>query len=99
MARWCGEAGAGLFIAGVRRFGEIFLVGLAGEGGALAGLWWPAGIPDAGRRDGSCRATRWLGRGVGRPRWQLSSMRSGGGLRQCGRRDGRGGAELDWRWS
>jgi hypothetical protein len=50
-------SGAGLLIAGVRRFGgEIFVLV-----GALAGPWWPAGIPVAGRWDGSCRVTRWLG--------------------------------------
>jgi hypothetical protein len=65
VARWCGEAGSGLFIAGVRRFGEIFPAGLAGEGGALAGPWWPAGIPVAGRQHGSCRVMRRLGRGGG----------------------------------
>jgi hypothetical protein len=65
MAWWCGEGGAGLFIAGVRRFrGEIF--GLTGEGSALAGPWWPAGIPVVRRQDGSSRATGWLGQGVSR---------------------------------
>jgi hypothetical protein len=72
--------------------------GLAGEGGALAGPWWPAEIPVAGRRDGSCRATRRLGRGwVGR----------GGSGRQRGAVAACGGvaavmataAELGWWWS
>jgi hypothetical protein len=36
MAWWCGETGAGLFIAGVRRFGgEIFLVLAGAPGGAV----------------------------------------------------------------
>jgi hypothetical protein len=79
--------------------GDIPCGELAGEGGALAGPWWPTGILVAGRRHGSCRATRRLGWGVGRPRRQWSSMRSDGSMRRCGRHDGRGGAELGWRWS
>jgi hypothetical protein len=38
--------------------------------GDLEGPWWPAGIPVAGRRDGS-------GRGVSRPWQQWLSTRSG----------------------
>jgi hypothetical protein len=49
-------SGVGLLIAGVRRFGgEIFVLV-----STLAGPWWPAGIPVAGRWDSSCRATRRL---------------------------------------
>jgi hypothetical protein len=67
-----GEVGsrAGPFIGARRRFGGDFLAGkLTGEGGAPAGPRWPAGIPVAGRLDGS---------GGG----QLRRLRSSGGSRR-----------------
>jgi hypothetical protein len=45
MARWCGETGAGLFIAGVRRLGEDICAHRRSGGVVVAG-WNP-----------SCRAT------------------------------------------
>jgi hypothetical protein len=61
-------SGAGLLIAGVRRFGgEIFVLT-----GAPAGPWWPAGIPVAGRGDGSGRGQLGRLRLSGGSRWVLS---------------------------
>jgi hypothetical protein len=61
-------SGAGLLIAGVRRFGgEIFVLA-----GALAGPWWPAGIPIFGRRDRSGRGQIGRPRSSGGSRWVLS---------------------------
>jgi hypothetical protein len=61
-------SGAGLLIAGARRFdGEIFV-----PSDALAGPWWPVGIPVAGRRDGSGRGQLGRPRSSGGSRWVLS---------------------------
>jgi hypothetical protein len=65
--------GAGLLIAGVRRFGgEIFVLT-----DVPAGSWWPAGIPVVGRRDGSC------GDGTARAAMGCLGQRSWRGERQA----------------
>jgi hypothetical protein len=56
MARWCGETGTGLFIAGIRRFGGRYLCSPAlrrGRGGLPESRLRGDGTARAGRRDGS----------------------------------------------